>query len=145
MKMKMKKLVVIGVLFLGISTLAQTSEAKIKELIILTGGDKLASQEVKQNIKKYQKAYPGVSNKFWDQFLKEMSPEKFADLYAPIYSNYYTDSEIDDLIKFYNTPVGKKMMEVTPLILKESSEAGEKMGKETSARLIKKMDEEKGY
>jgi hypothetical protein len=141
----MKKLVVIGVLFLGISTFAQTSEAKIKELIILTGGDKLASQEVKQNIKKYQKAYPGVSNKFWDQFLKEMSPEKFADLYAPIYSNYYTDSEIDDLIKFYNTAVGKKMMKVTPLILKESSEAGEKMGKETSARLIKKMDEEKGY
>lgn len=141
----MKKLIIISALFLGISTFAQVKEAKIKELIILTGSDKLASQEVKQNIRKYQKAYPGASNRFWDEFLKEMSPEKFADLYAPIYSKYFTDSEIDDLIKFYNTPAGRKMMEVTPLILKESMEAGEKMGKETSARLIKKIDEERAY
>ncbi|ASK31842.1 hypothetical protein CEY12_17785 [Chryseobacterium sp. T16E-39] len=136
----MKKAVIVCALFLGISTFSQVKESKIKELIILTEVDKLASQEVKQNIGKYQKAYPGASNKFWEEFLKEMSPEKFADLYAPIYSEYYTESEIDDLIKFYNTSAGKKMMEVTPLILKEGMKAGEKMGKETVSKLMKKID-----
>ncbi|MBK1895466.1 DUF2059 domain-containing protein [Chryseobacterium paridis] len=136
----MKKVVIVCALFFGISTFSQVKESKIKELIILTGVDKLASQGVKQNIGKYQKAYPGVSNKFWEEFLKEMSPEKFADLYAPIYSEYYTESEIDDLIKFYNTPAGKKMIEVTPLIVKEGMEAGEKMGKETAVKLMKKID-----
>lgn len=138
----MKKIVIVSALFLGMSTFAQTKETKIRELITLTGGDKLASQGVSQNIGKYQKAYPGVPRTFWDEFSKEMSPEKFAELYVPIYSKYYTEAEIDDLIKFYQTPIGKKTLEVMPLILKESMKAGAKMGEETSAKIMKKIDEE---
>lgn len=138
----MKRIIAVSILFLGVNTFAQIKEAKIKELIALTGGDKLASQAVSENIGKYQQAYPGVPRKFWEEFSKEMSPEKFAELYVPIYNKYYNETEIDELIKFYNTPLGKKVLEVMPLILKESMEAGRKMGEETSAELMKKIDAE---
>jgi len=41
----------------------------------------------------------------------------------PVYNNYYTEEEIKKLIQFYESPVGKKLLEVTPKIIVESAKA----------------------
>jgi len=39
--------------------------------------------------------------------------------YALIYAKYYTDEDIMGLLQLYQTPAGKKMLEVEPLLTKE--------------------------
>ncbi len=41
---------------------------------------------------------------------------------GPIYEQYFTESELQDLIDFYESPTGRKVLEVNPMILKDSME-----------------------
>jgi uncharacterized protein len=40
----------------------------------------------------------------------------------PIYGRYFTENDLKELILFYESPVGKKLLESAPLILKDSME-----------------------
>ncbi len=41
----------------------------------------------------------------------------------PIYSQYFTDSELKELTLFYKSPLGRKLLEVTPKIMQDSTDA----------------------
>ena len=44
-------------------------------------------------------------------------------LLIPIYDKYYTEEDLRQLIDFYQSPVGQKVFDVTPQIMKETLEA----------------------
>ena len=41
---------------------------------------------------------------------------------VPIYNKYYSEYELIELVRFYQSPAGKKVLEVTPKIMKEAME-----------------------
>lgn len=49
----------------------------------------------------------------------------FSDLvnsvYLPVYQKHFTEQEIIELIKFYKSPIGKKLSDLSPTIMQESS------------------------
>ena len=62
----------------------------------------------------------------------EISKERLSNLFnmkdmaaklVPIYSEYYTDQELEILINFYQSPVGKKNMQKNPEILEKTMKA----------------------
>ena len=59
----------------------------------------------------------------------------------PIYDKYYTETEIKELTDFYATPIGRKVITVTPLISQESMQAGQKWGKELGEKLYKDLND----
>lgn len=142
----MKKIIVAFVLLIGVTGFAQTSkEAKIKELIEVTGVSKMAVQGAQQFVNTYKENYKDIPDEFWNGFLKEVSSEEFSKLYIPIYSKYYTESDLDELIKFYKTPIGQKTISNMPLIMNESMEVGREWGQNLAKKLIDKINEQKGY
>ncbi|MCY1660284.1 DUF2059 domain-containing protein [Chryseobacterium sp. SL1] len=142
----MKKIIVAFVLLIGVTGFAQTSkEAKIKELIEVTGVSKMAVQGAQQFVNTYKENYKDIPDEFWNGFLKEVSTEEFSKLYIPIYSKYYTESDLDELIKFYKTPIGQKTISNMPLIMNESMEVGREWGQNLAKKLIDKINEQKGY
>ncbi|MFN0201948.1 MAG: DUF2059 domain-containing protein [Bacteroidia bacterium] len=85
-----------------------------------------------------------VSIEVWDELEKEMLKE-MDDLYdklTEIYSKHFTEEELNKVIEFYESPIGKKMIKENPQIIQESMEAGkvwgEKIGKEIGTKLAKK-------
>ncbi|WP_185207034.1 DUF2059 domain-containing protein [Chryseobacterium sp. C3] len=142
----MKKIIVAFVLLIGVTGFAQTSkEAKIKELIEVTGVSKMAVQGAQQFVNTYKENYKDIPDEFWNGFLKEVSTEEFSKLYIPIYSKYYTESDLDELIKFYKTPIGQKTISNMPLIMNESMEVGREWGQNLAKKLIDKINAQKGY
>ncbi|OVE55055.1 DUF2059 domain-containing protein [Chryseobacterium mucoviscidosis] len=142
----MKKIIVAFALFIGVTGFAQTSkEAKIKELIEVTGVSKMAVQGAQQFVNAYKENYKDIPDEFWNGFLKEVSSDEFSKLYIPIYSKYYTESDLDELIKFYKTPIGQKTISNMPLIMNESMEVGREWGQNLAKKLIDKINEQKGY
>ncbi|WP_294288946.1 DUF2059 domain-containing protein [uncultured Chryseobacterium sp.] len=141
-----KKITAAIFIFAGSLSFAQSSkEVKVKELIQVVGVSKLAVQGVKQFISTFKENYKEVPDAFWNDFLKEVSSEEFSNLYVPIYSKYYTESELDELIRFYKTPLGQKIITNTPLIMKESAEVGRDFGQKLGMKLAEKLGEQKGY
>jgi hypothetical protein len=45
--------------------------------------------------------------------------DEIIDTLIPIYDKYYSEDELNEFIKFYQSPTGQKLLEVTPMILEE--------------------------
>jgi hypothetical protein len=54
--------------------------------------------------------------------------EVIEEISLELYAKYYTESELQDLVNFYNSPTGKKSLDIMPALLTESmSMAGERL------------------
>ena len=74
-------------------------------------------------------------------FKKEMmtSLESIYSRMAELYMNNFTEAEIDQILAFYNTPVGKKMVQITPELTKKRMEIGQQWGQELQPMMMKYM------
>lgn len=141
----MKKLITIASLLVGTLAFSQASEAKVRELIKVMGADKMAISVMQQQMQEIKKNSPNISDEFFNEFLSEVTTERITEVYIPIYAKYYTESDIDELIKFYKSSVGQKTISVLPAIMKESIEAGGKMGRDIAIKVKEKLDKKAGY
>lgn len=57
---------------------------------------------------------------------------------------YFTESEIKELIAFYESSVGKKMVKNQPLILQDSMEVGQKWGISIAQEIVEDLQKD-GY
>ena len=55
----------------------------------------------------------------------------------PIYDQYFTADEINELLAFYATPLGKKTIAVLPRLTQDSMLAGQNWGQELVPELVK--------
>ncbi len=62
-----------------------------------------------------------------DFFNKYMSYEAMRDDYVELYASVYTEKELKDLIKFYRTPLGKKVVATTPELTAKGTELGQRI------------------
>ncbi|WP_243347794.1 DUF2059 domain-containing protein [Parabacteroides sp. FAFU027] len=117
---------------------------KIDQLLELTGMAKVGVQMAQNMLNTMKASYPKVDAKFWTDFQKEMSPKDLNNLIKPIYDKYYTEADIDQLITFYNSPIGKKVIQQTPAISQESMLAGQNWGKQLAEKILKRLEQQKG-
>ena len=85
------------------------------------GNPKLSDAEKKAAIAEVPKQIPAIAKAFGDTLRDpKMMDELFAEV-APLYARHFTVAEIKELNAFYKTPLGKKMIELTPQIAQEST------------------------
>jgi hypothetical protein len=138
-----KSSIVLFLTVLSICSYAQTATktANIRKLLELTGSGKIGVQVAQNMIVSFKKVYPSVPEEFWEGFKKELNSEVLVEMVIPIYDKYYTETEIKELTDFYATPIGRKVITVTPLISQESMQAGQKWGKELGEKLYKDLND----
>lgn len=93
----------------------------IRTLIILEVSEEIFIQSFGQEMETFKKRDLGVPDDLWTTFIKTLNYEELIELMLPIYDKHYTHEEIRQLIKFYNTPLGKKYSFTLPTITRESS------------------------
>ncbi|MHA3044068.1 DUF2059 domain-containing protein [Riemerella anatipestifer] len=122
-----------------------TKEDKIRELLDLTGSANLGKQVSTMLLNQYKSksAYKGASDAFWDGLEKRIKPEELIDIIIPIYDKYYTEEDVDELIKFYKTPVGKKVISTMPDIYRDSINAGQLWGNKLVKEWIEELERQK--
>ena len=143
----MKKLLLL-IIVSAISTTAFTqpdsARKHARQLLEIMGSAKLADQMMSTMVASYREQLPDVPAAFWDNFLKEANTEELLDLIIPIYVKHFTDKELVQLINFYKTPLGQKVVSTLPIITQESYAAGEGWGRKLGEKVAKKL-KEKGY
>ncbi len=123
---------------------SEVQKENIKRLMAVTGAGNLSMQVMDMMMKSLRTNTPQVPGPFWDEFMRDIHEEELLDKVIPIYAKYYTDDEIKELIAFYETPLGRKIVSVTPMIMRESMISGQEWGQQLGKKAIDRL-REKGY
>jgi len=102
----------------------------IRHLLDLTGAARLALSGMESMVPAQRAANPQIPGAFWDAFLARArrSLPQLVDAIVPVYAAHFSQAELDQLVCFYESPLGKHLSEVQPLILQESMQAGQTWG-----------------
>lgn len=122
---------------------AAAKEQDIRKLMQMTGSANMGLQVMDNMIAQFKKMMPQVPNEFWTDFRNEINAKELTDLIVPIYARHFSHDDIKQLIAFYNTPIGKKLIALQPQIMQESMAAGQKWGAKIGQRAMKKIQDRK--
>lgn len=78
-----------------------------------------------------QRAVPSrIPAVFWDRFQARAHArqDELEAMIAAVYDRHFTTDELRQLLAFYDTPVGKKLLTTLPTIVQESMAAGREWG-----------------
>jgi len=89
-------------------------------------------------------ANPGFPPAFWERFVAQARARR-SDLIAtlvPVYARAFELSELEELLRFYNSPVGRKLLEVQPGLTRESVQAGQAWAARIAAEVRQQLVKE---
>lgn len=120
----------------------KTYENTLSEMFAISGSEATFQSAIKQMLNMQKQQHPSVSAEIWDELEKEFLKTSIDDLVTmlvPVYKKHMTQSDLEGLIKFYQSPVGKKFAEKTPLITAESMQVGQQWGMKIGQAFQEKM------
>jgi len=75
-----------------------------------------------------------------DEEFKKLSLDGMIDDIVPVYQRHFTRADVDQLLAFYSSPVGKKIVHEQPGMLKESMQATQAAQRQKMEQLLARMD-----
>lgn len=147
----MKKLWVSFVLLLAFALMAQAQDNKkyeaamIKMLEVSKSMDAM-KQMAPQIISMVKQQAPAAPEEFWNGLEKGMLEmyDEIIKAMIPVYEKYLTLEDIEGVIRFYETPVGKKLAESNTKIAAETMPIAQQIAMQTMQKLMESA-KEKGY
>ena len=108
---------------------------KAREMIEVTGAAAAAEQAIQLSLppmrQLIEKLNPGqgqligkLLEEHFTPAIKKRLPE-FIDISAKIYASHFNAAELEEILEFYRTDVGQKLIEKLPLLTRESIVAGQ--------------------
>jgi hypothetical protein len=92
----------------------------------------------------FRRTMPQVPAEVWEEFRVESDPRELEDAVVPLYLAAFTAAEMDEMLAFYHSPVGEKLLRKQPEIFRASNEAGRQWATDLTFRLRARLTE-KGY
>ncbi len=133
-----KALCFLFLIFIGFNSQAQEKtdlHQKSIELIKMTSG-----QQFEIMLDPIIKMVPeGNRTAFKDEVVASL--ESLYGELAAVYTEEFTEAELDQILAFYNTPVGEKMRAITPELTKKGMEIGQQWGQELQPIMMKYMQQ----
>ncbi len=151
----MKKLIFLSLLAIAVTTsgFAQDKASDLKRLLKLMNAEATIDQ-MTDNLKSVFKQqafglFDGEdASEQIDKFMnfvmdevKELSKKMIDVEMVTIYDKHFTHDEVKDLIKFYESPTGKKLLEKSPAMTKELMNLMAKYMPEIQEKMSKHIEE----
>jgi hypothetical protein len=121
-----------------------TKLAVIHDLLTMTHAVDQAITNMDATIAAQRAANPRIPAVFWDRFLEQARAHR-GDLEVMIADAYDRHLSVDDLrqlLAFYQTPVGRKVLAELPGIMQESFQAGQTWGEKLGASVAAQLEKE---
>lgn len=91
-------------------------------------GKNIPESKKKELQKLVNKTSSDFKNELEEIFKKEIKwVDLVNDVYLPVYRKRFSESELKQIINFYGSSVGRKVAELTPVIMQESSDVFNKL------------------
>jgi hypothetical protein len=122
--------------------------AAAKELVALKGGaamfDPLIPGVIESAKSQFLPTNPNLAGPLTEvanQLHKEYAPRRaeILDLVVKIYAQHFTEQELKDIVAFYKTPAGKKMVAEEPVAIKQSLDAAQEWANQFSDTVLERF------
>jgi hypothetical protein len=107
------------------------------------------SKQMHQIFAEQMKKDPGMTpqaearaNKMMDDIIKGMPIDDLLDAMIPVYQKHFTKGNIDDLLAFYSTPTGQKVIKELPAITTEAMQAATPIYKTMMATAMQRVQDQ---
>ena len=129
-------------------------QALMRETGMLANMNRTVELMLPQVISNLKKINTNIPQAAWDDFARVGSEEfkkSLPELEEPviaIFDKNFTDYEIKQLIVFYKTPLGQKVVAQMPVVMQQSARLGQAWGARVGARVaerIRAAAKQKGY
>ena len=109
---------------------ASEKEVLIRRILVVTKAAELMVVAIEEGLPAQRASNPSVPAVFWDRFAVRARNERqsLIDSLVPIYDKAFSTSELKELLQFYETPMGTRLIAVTPQLARESMLAGQRWG-----------------
>lgn len=120
----MKKVVILIVLFVGFAGFSQNEAYKTDALKLV----KMQSEgQFEVMLKPFKSMVPAENQEAFMKEVRATMPDLYKQI-AEVYMEYYTHEEIKEILDFYESPIGQKVIEQTPKITEKSMTIGQTWG-----------------
>ena len=113
-----------------INAMMDQFEKQIPEIVWSALSDslsKLTKQEQEELRVKITQSAIETSERFRDAFTKKLDFAKFEEITGAVYGKYFSETEISDLIAFYKSNTGQRMLQSMPQMVTESMERSQEL------------------
>ena len=137
-------------IFMGLATVVKgqntelinpQKKALVLEMVDIVGTKKylqVMSDYVKENLKQ---TYPQYADMLIEELSNYLRYDSMVAQLLPIYAKHYSEQDLQGIIAFYKSPVGKKMLAEMPAILQESMEVNKERSKLLQEKITQRIQE----
>ena len=113
----------------------------IRKLVATARLTDQAIQVIEQALPAQRVANPRIPAEFWDRFLAQARARRgeLEDAYVALYDRNFTTAELRGMIAFYESPIGKRFLEVQPVLMREGMVMGQEWGSRIGADVGRTM------
>ncbi|HET8622163.1 MAG TPA: DUF2059 domain-containing protein [Gemmatimonadales bacterium] len=139
----------LALLFLGFVVLPSTalSQARkttdpeklkvARQLVEASGAEELILKGIELTLPAQRAQNPKIPDEFWDRFAARARADvgMLVDSLAPVYAARFSQAELDQLLAFYQSPVGRHFASEQGAIAQESQQLGLRWGTRVGASI----------
>ena len=112
----------------------------IRYLMAISDADQMPAMIVQQLRPALEHVLPDASDRFWEKFQADVDTQGIEQQVIEIYQKHLTEKDVKNLIAFYSTPTGRKIIRIQPAITQESMVLGRAWGKALAQQAIEKYE-----
>ena len=100
-----------------------------------------AMQVIEQQLPAQRASNPRIPAEFWDRFIAQARARRgeLEEGYVKLYERNFTTAELRGMIAFYESPIGKRFVEVQPVLMREGMAMGQEWGTRIGADVGRAM------
>ena len=117
-----------------------------KTLTVLMDGMKKAAEEgaeqsLRAHVSNPTPAQLQAIHGLIEDMLGDVPLDEMIEAMVPIYQRHLTKSDLEEIIRFYSSPVGQKLLNKQPVMVQEGMEAGMEIQKKRMNLVMARIDE----
>ena len=115
--------------------------ALIRQILTETKAIDLAVAAMETSLPAQRAANPRIPAVFWDRLsaLVHARSDSLATMFVDIYNRHFSADDLKQLLEFYRSPTGRKLLAETPAIARESYIAGQSWGMQLGAEVARQL------
>jgi hypothetical protein len=109
-----------------------------------SGAEDLILKSIELTLPLQRAQNPNIPAEFWDRFATRARTDVGAlvDSLAPVYASRFSKAELDQLLAFYESPVGRHVAAEQPALAQESQQLGVRWGARVGASIAVELTNE---
>lgn len=147
-------LLLLGMVALPVTLVAQASAGSgasdperlkvARRVVQASGAEAIILKSIELTLPAQRAQNPTIPAEFWDRFLAKAQADVglLVDSLAPVYAGRFSKSELQQLLAFYESPVGRHVVTEQPAIAQESQQLGLRWGTRVGAAIAVELANE---